>query len=71
MSSKIVFPNFDKIASLFASFFYYLVGLINPLTYLLLKNTIWSYSAFVPLSLAVFPFFARQVQVVLSELDEA
>lgn len=26
-------------------------------------------AALVPLSLAVFPFFARQVQVVLSELD--
>ena len=49
--------------------FIILLAFINPLTYLLLKNTIGPTAALVPLSLAVFPFFARQVQVVLSELD--
>jgi len=67
---KIVFQILDKITSLFRAIpFIILLAFINPLTYLLLKNTIGPTAALVPLSLAVFPFFARQVQVVLSELD--
>ena len=57
IENRIVFQILDKITSLFRAIpFIILLAFINPLTYLLLKNTIG-------------PFFARQVQVVLSELD--
>ena len=70
IENKIVFQILDKITSLFRAIpFIILLAFINPVTYLLLKNTIGPTAALVPLSLAVFPFFARQVQVVLSELD--
>ena len=70
IENRIVFQILDKITSLFRAIpFIILLAFINPLTYLLLKNTIGPTAALVPLSLAVFPFFARQVQVVLSELD--
>ena len=70
IENKIVFQILDKITSLFRAIpFIILLAFINPLTYLLLKNTIGPTAALVPLSLAVFPFFARQVQVVLAELD--
>ena len=70
IENRIVFQILDKVTSLFRAIpFIILLAFINPLTYLLLKNTIGPTAALVPLSLAVFPFFARQVQVVLSELD--
>ena len=72
IENKIVFQILDKITSLFRAIpFIILLAFINPVTYLLLKNTIGPTAALVPLSLAVFPFFARQVQVVLSEASGA
>ncbi len=39
------------------------------MTFLIVKTNLGATAALVPLSAATFPFFARQVQVVLSELD--
>ena len=42
---------------------------MSPLSHLIVKTSIGPNAALVPLSFAVFAFFARQVQVVLAELD--
>ena len=56
IENRIVFQILDKITSLFRAIpFIILLAFINPLTYLLLKNTIGPTAALVPLSLAVFP----------------
>ncbi|MGT2837138.1 methionine ABC transporter permease [Streptococcus macacae] len=60
----------DKITSIFRAIpFIILVAILAPLTYLLLQTNLGATAALVPLSFATFPFFARQVQVVFSELD--
>lgn len=60
----------DKITSIFRAIpFIILLAILSPLTLLLTRETLGPVAALVPLSFAVFPFFARQVQVVLSELD--
>ncbi|MDO4666658.1 MAG: methionine ABC transporter permease [Streptococcus sp.] len=70
LENKIVFWILDKITSIFRAIpFIILLALINPFTRALVGTGIGPTAALVPLSLAVFPFFARQVQVVLSELD--
>ncbi len=70
IENKFVFQILDKITSIFRAIpFIILLAFMNPLTYLIVGTNIGPTAALVPLSLAVFPFFARQVQVVLSELD--
>ncbi len=62
-----VFFVLDKVTSIFRDIpFIILPVLINPLLGLLWAGI--GPTAACALSLAVFPFFARQVQVVLSEL---
>ena len=66
----LVFFVLDKVTSIFRAIpFIILLALINPFTRIIVGTGIGPTAALVPLSLAVFPFFARQVQVVLSELD--
>ena len=70
IENKLVFHILDKITSIFRAIpFIILLALINPFTRMIVGTGIGPTAALVPLSLAVFPFFARQVQVVLSELD--
>ncbi|MGT2711850.1 methionine ABC transporter permease [Streptococcus oriscaviae] len=70
IENKTVFWILDKIASIFRAIpFIILLAAIAPFTKLLVGTTIGTTAALVPLALSVFPFFARQVQVVLSELD--
>ncbi|KXT74021.1 Methionine ABC transporter permease protein [Streptococcus sp. DD10] len=70
IENKVVFQILDKITSIFRAIpFIILLALINPFTRMIVGTGIGPTAALVPLSLAVFPFFARQVQVVLSELD--
>lgn len=70
IENKVVFQVLDKITSIFRAIpFIILLALINPFTRMIVGTGIGPTAALVPLSLAVFPFFARQVQVVLSELD--
>lgn len=71
IENKVVFQILDKITSIFRAIpFIILLALINPFTRMIVGTGIGPTAALVPLSLAVFPFFARQVQVVLSELDK-
>ena len=70
IENKLVFHILDKITSIFRAIpFIILLALINPFTRMIVGTGIGPTAALVPPSLAVFPFFARQVQVVLSELD--
>ncbi|WP_273450563.1 methionine ABC transporter permease [Streptococcus ferus] len=60
----------DKVTSTFRAIpFVILIAVLAPLTYLILQDNLGATAALVPLSFATFPFFARQVQVVFSELD--
>lgn len=68
--NKIVFWILDTISSILRAVpFIVLLALIFPLTKIIVGTTIGTDAALVPLALSVFPFYARQVQVVLSELD--
>ena len=60
----------DKVVSLFRAIpFIILLAFIAPFTQLLVGTHIGMTAALVPLSLGVFPFFARQVQVALESVD--
>ena len=70
IENRLVFNILDKVVSVFRAVpFIILLAFISPVTRAIVGTTLGSDAALVPLSLAVFPFFARQVQVVLSELD--
>lgn len=70
LENKYVFWILDKVASLFRAIpFIILLAVISPVTKLIVGKSIGMTAALVPLSLSVFPFYARQVQVVLSEMD--
>lgn len=70
LENPTVYWILDKVASLFRAIpFIILLAAISPFTKFLVKTTIGPTAALVPLALSVFPFFARQVEVVLSELD--
>ena len=60
----------DKVVSLFRAIpFIILLAFIAPFTQLLVGTQIGMTAALVPLSLGVFPFFARHVQVALESVD--
>ena len=60
----------NKVVSLFRAIpFIILLAFIAPFTQLLVGTQIGMTAALVPLSLGVFPFFARQVQVALESVD--
>ncbi|MCI1690055.1 MAG: ABC transporter permease [Leuconostoc mesenteroides] len=68
--NKASFWIFDKVVSLFRAIpFIILLAFIAPFTKLLIGTQIGTTAALVPLSLGVFPFYARQIQVALSEVD--
>lgn len=68
--NKVVFWILDTVSSILRAVpFIVLLALIFPLTKLIVGTTIGTDAALVPLALSVFPFYARQVQVVLAELD--
>lgn len=65
------FNFFDKVVSLFRSIpFIILLAVIAPITQLLVGTQIGMVAAMVPLSIAVFPFYARQVQVALEGVSQ-
>lgn len=71
MENKVIYFILDKIASIFRALpFIILLAILGPLTRLLVGTTLGENAANVPLSVAVFAFFLRQVQVVLSDLDK-
>lgn len=61
----------DKITSIFRAIpFIILIAILASFTYLIMGTILGATAALVPLTFATFPFFARQVQVVFSELDK-
>ncbi|MFU2206383.1 methionine ABC transporter permease [Streptococcus pluranimalium] len=70
VENRPVFQVLDKVTSIFRAIpFIILLAILAPVTFLIVKTNLGATAALVPLSAATFPFFARQVQVVLSELD--
>ncbi|SCC01816.1 methionine ABC transporter permease [Weissella bombi] len=64
--NRTVFQILDKIVSVGRAIpFIIMVVAFSPLTQLIVGTTIGTTAALVPLSLGVFPFYARQVQVAL------
>lgn len=61
----------DKITSIFRAIpFIILIAILASFTYLIMGTILGATAALVSLTFATFPFFARQVQVVFSELDK-
>ena len=61
----------DKITSIFRAIpFIILIAILASFSYLIMGTILGATAALVPLTFATFPFFARQVQVVFSELDK-
>lgn len=70
IENRPVFQVLDKVTSVFRAIpFIILLAILAPVTFFIVKTNLGATAALVPLSAATFPFFARQVQVVLSELD--
>ena len=70
MENRFWFGLCDKIVSLFRAIpFIILLAFIAPFTQLIVGTQIGTTAALVPLSLGVFPFYARQVQVALESVD--
>ena len=71
IENKYLYWILDKVASIFRAIpFIILLAILAPLTLILVKTILGPNAANVSLSVAVFAFFLRQVQVVLSELDK-
>ena len=70
LENRIVYFILDKITSIFRAIpFIILLAVLSPFSKAIVGTGIGPNAALVPLSFAVFAFFARQVQVVLAELD--
>ncbi len=68
--NRLVYELCDKIVSIFRSIpFIILLALVMPLSRLITGTTIGVWGALVPLVLGAAPFYARQVESALSELD--
>ncbi|CAG5331236.1 ABC transporter permease [Streptococcus pneumoniae] len=64
LENKVVFWILDKITSIFRAVpFIILLAILSPLSHLIVKTSIGPNAALVPLSFAVFAFFARQVRL--------
>lgn len=71
IENKMICWVIDKVTSIFRAIpFVILIAILASFTYLLLRTTLGATAALVPLTFATFPFYARQVQVVFSELDK-
>ena len=70
LQNRLVFRILDLFTSIFRAIpFIIMLALLKGLTMLIMGTTIGLQAALVPLVGSTFPFFARQVQVVLSEMD--
>ncbi|MGT2933172.1 methionine ABC transporter permease [Streptococcus catagoni] len=71
IENKIICWILDKFTSIFRAIpFVILIAILASLTYLIMGTVLGARAALVPLTFATFPFFARQVQVVFSDLDK-
>lgn len=67
----VIFNICDKLVSIFRAIpFIILLAFIAPVTQKIVGTQIGMKAALVPLTLGVFPFYARQVQVALESVDE-
>lgn len=66
----IFYSIFDKIINLLRSIpFVILMAVISPLTLFLVGTTVGETAALVPLIFGIFPFYARQIQNALEDID--
>ncbi|MBO6260158.1 MAG: ABC transporter permease [Lachnospiraceae bacterium] len=71
LEQRAVFQAFDKLINIFRSVpFVILISLLLPLTRLIVHTSIGVKGAIVPLVIGTVPFFARQVEAALSEIDK-
>ena len=70
LANKVVYWIVDKLVSIFRAVpFIILLAFVAPVTQKIVGTQIGMKAALVPLTLGVFPFFARQVQVALESVD--
>lgn len=70
LENKIIYNLLDKIVNLFRSIpFVILLAVISPLTRLIVHTAIGTTAAIVPLVIGTAPFYARQIQNALAEID--
>ncbi len=70
LENHLVYNLLDKLVNLFRSIpFVILLAIISPLTRLIVGTSIGTTAAIVPLIIGVIPFYARQVQNVLLDVD--
>ena len=70
LENKVLYAILDKVVNLFRSIpFIILAMLLIPLTRFIVGTTIGIPGAIVPLVIATVPFFSRQVQLALLEVD--
>ncbi len=68
--NRVIYSITDKLINLFRSIpFIILLAVIGPLTKLIVGTTIGENGALVPLIIGCFPFYARQVQNALVQVD--
>ncbi|GAF36794.1 ABC transporter permease protein [Lentilactobacillus farraginis DSM 18382 = JCM 14108] len=68
--NRLWFNIFDKVVSFFRAIpFIILLAFIAPVTQKIVGTQIGTTAALVPLSLGMFPFYARQIQVALESVD--
>lgn len=71
IENKFIYWILDKVASVFRALpFIILLAVLAPFTRLIVGTSLGATAANVSLSVSVFAFFFRQVQVVLSEMDK-
>ena len=71
LEQRAVLQAFDKLINIFRSVpFVILISLLLPLTRLIVHTSIGVKGAIVPLVIGTVPFFARQVEAALSEIDK-
>ena len=71
LENKLVYLILDKIVNIFRSIpFIILAMLLIPFTRFIIGTTIGIPGAIVPLVVATVPFFSRQVQLALTEVDK-
>lgn len=70
LEDRIIYSFTDKVVNILRSVpFIILLAVIAPLTRYLIGTTVGTTAAIVPLIFGIFPFYARQVQNALLEID--
>lgn len=70
LEDRLTYSVLDKVVNLLRSIpFIILLAVISPLTNFLIGTTVGTTAALVPLIFGIFPFYARQVQNALLDVD--